>query len=48
MFMSTYGMAIDTILQCFILDEELNKEKGRAPQYTPELLQDFLSKHDKS
>lgn len=31
LIMSVYGMAADTILHCFLIDEELNKEKGRPP-----------------
>lgn len=40
--MSVYGMAVDTILQCFCLDEELNKTKGRDAQNAPGPLRDFM------
>lgn len=44
--MSVYGMAIDTILQCFCLDEELNRTKGKDPQHAPGPLRDFMSHVD--
>jgi len=28
LFMSVYGMAVDAILHCFLLDEELSKQTG--------------------
>jgi tetrahydromethanopterin S-methyltransferase subunit C len=31
LIMSVFGMAMDTILHCFILDEYLNKKNGRDP-----------------
>lgn len=42
--MSVYGMAIDSILQCYCLDEELNKKKGRDPAHSPAPLRDFMDK----
>jgi len=30
MFMSVWGMAADTILQCYCIDKELNMDKGKA------------------
>ena len=44
LFITVYGMAIDAILHCFLLDEELSKTKGRNPSFTPEYLRDFLDK----
>jgi len=47
-FMSVYGMAIDSILMCFLYDEEL--AKGRAikiPKHCPELLQEFFDSNEK-
>lgn len=41
-FMSVYDMSIDTILQCFFLDEELAKSNanyvGHQPSYIKELM----------
>lgn len=42
LFMSVYGMAADTCLQCFIVDSELNKTKGRDPQNAPAPLREFM------
>eukprot|EP01017_Pseudomicrothorax_dubius_P022500 TRINITY_DN24371_c0_g1_i1.p1 TRINITY_DN24371_c0_g1~~TRINITY_DN24371_c0_g1_i1.p1 ORF type:complete len:655 (+),score=109.81 TRINITY_DN24371_c0_g1_i1:198-2162(+) len=44
MFMSVYGMACDTIMQCFCTDEENQKEKGREPKHAPEVLKEFFAK----
>lgn len=44
MIMTVYGMAVDAILHCFILDESLGAKKGKGPSYTPEYLKDFLAK----
>ena len=36
LFMSVYGMAIDTILQCFLYDEEIQKGRGNSkPSHCP-------------
>lgn len=45
--MSVYGMAIDSILQCYCLDEELNKKKGRDPAHSPGPLRAFMDKVEK-
>ena len=47
MFMSVYGLAITAVLQCFLADKELNKKKGRDPQFTPAPLRTFLDKYEK-
>lgn len=40
LFMSIYSVAMDTILQCFIVDESNQKEKGgKTALYAPEELQ---------
>jgi len=44
LFMSLYGMAVDTILHCFLLDEELCSKNSRPPQHAPEQLKSFLDK----
>ena len=31
LFMTVYGMAVDAILHCFLLDEELAKKHGSTP-----------------
>lgn len=47
-FMSVYSMSIDTILQCFFLDEELAKTNpnyvGHQPSYIKELIGDIDKK----
>jgi hypothetical protein len=45
--MSIYGMACDTILQCFCVDEETQKAKGRDPKHCPEPLRDLFDKIEK-
>jgi hypothetical protein len=40
--MLVFGQSATTILHCFILDEEINKTKGRDPVHTPEPLREFL------
>jgi len=40
MFMSVWGMAADTILQCFCIDKELTK--GKYNNYTPDKLRAFV------
>eukprot|EP00828_Plagiopyla_frontata_P032760 TRINITY_DN4262_c0_g2_i4.p1 TRINITY_DN4262_c0_g2~~TRINITY_DN4262_c0_g2_i4.p1 ORF type:complete len:280 (+),score=21.48 TRINITY_DN4262_c0_g2_i4:77-916(+) len=43
LYMSIYGMAVDSILHCFILDEQLGKHGGKGgPSHTPEPLQEFI------
>lgn len=45
LFMLVLGMALDTIMHCFILDEEISKSKGGSEaRNTPGPLRDFLSK----
>jgi len=46
-FMNVYGLAGDTILACFILDEQLQKKRNGAALHCPESLKDFLAKHKK-
>lgn len=44
-FMSVFSFACDTILQCFLLDEELGEQgKGRPESNRPPLMNDFISK----
>ena len=44
-FMSVFSFASDTILQCFLLDEELGAQgKGRPPANRPPLMNDFIDK----
>jgi hypothetical protein len=44
-FMSVFSFASDTILQCFLLDEELGAQgKGRPPGNRPPLMNDFIAK----
>jgi hypothetical protein len=37
--MNVFGLAVDTTLQCFVADEELN---GQVGDHTPEELKRFL------
>jgi hypothetical protein len=48
MFMTVYGMAADTILACFVVDEELNSQKNAPPRHCPETLKSFLDKQKKN
>ena len=44
-FMSIFSFASDTILQCFLLDEELGAQgKGRPESNRPPLMNDFIAK----
>lgn len=46
LFMTVLGMALSTIMHCFILDEELAKSGGgNQASHTPGPLRDFLSKN---
>lgn len=38
--MGVFGMAVDTALQCFVMDEELN---GTVGDHTPPQLKQFLA-----
>ena len=38
--MNVFAMSVDSILQCFVADEELNK--GEDMGYTPKELKKFL------
>jgi len=46
-FMTIYGLAADAILVCFIVDEQLQKEKNAPPLHCPESLKEFLDKNKK-
>jgi len=41
-FMNVYGMAADTILACFIVDEEIHSKKNSPALHCPESLKTFL------
>lgn len=44
-FMAVYSMAVDAILQCYLLDDELSKARGDfAPRHAPYPLLDFMGK----
>jgi hypothetical protein len=48
LFMNVFAMAVDSVLQCFVADEELNSSGGGGgAQYTPELLKGFLKDPNK-
>ena len=42
MFMSVWGMATDSIMQCFCIDKELNHGSGKANLYCPQQLLDLI------
>lgn len=43
LFMSVYSIAMDTLLQCFIVDETNQKGKGKgAPVYAPADLAELM------
>jgi len=44
LFMNVFGLAVDSVLQCFVADEEL--AGGGGAQYTPEELKKFLKDKD--
>lgn len=44
LFMSVYGMACDSILHCFLADEELSAKNRGGPSHSPEILSDFMGK----
>jgi len=46
-YMTVYGLAADTILACFIVDEEINKKKNAPPRHCPTSLRSFLDEHKK-
>ena len=48
LFMNIYGIAIDTILQCAIVDEEVHKAENSPPKFCPEPLRDFFAEYDTS
>ena len=44
MFMGIYGLGADTIVQCFLVDQEIQeKVNGGAAQFCPEELREFFS-----
>lgn len=47
-FMSVYGLAADTILACFVVDEELSKKKNAPPRHCPESLKSFIDRNKKN
>lgn len=44
LIMSVYSMACDTILHCFLADEELMAKDGQAPQHAPTPLIEFMGR----
>jgi len=46
-FMSVYGMAIDTIMLSFLHSEDIAKHKGmQRPAYIPDTLASFFEDYD--
>ena len=48
LFLNIYGMAADTILACFVLDEEIQKKRNAPPLHCPSSLRGFIDKHRKN
>jgi len=46
-FMSVYGMAIDTILMCFLYDEKQAEHLPDKKMRAPSTLSSFFDSHDK-
>jgi hypothetical protein len=47
LFMAVYSIAMDTILQCFIVDETTQKEKGgKAALYAPAEIAELIDTAD--
>jgi hypothetical protein len=46
-FMTVYGLAADTILACFIVDEQINKQKNAPPRHCPPSLRSFIDENRK-
>jgi hypothetical protein len=46
-FMTVYGLAADTILACFVTDEELSKKKNAPARHCPASLRDFIDSNKK-
>lgn len=44
LFMNVYGMAVDSILMCYIVDSELNRSNGGAKSVPPSL-KEFLNEY---
>jgi len=40
--MNVFGLAVDTVLQCFVADEEMNKDRTEKSECTPEQLGKFM------
>jgi hypothetical protein len=45
LFMSVYGMAANTILHCFCLDEKLQEAERAPPRHCPDQLKAFIDEH---
>ena len=46
-FISIFSFAADTVLQCYLLDEELGANaQGRPPSNRPPLMNDFIDRAD--
>jgi hypothetical protein len=45
-FLSVFSFSATTILQCFIIDQELSTKAGRSAQHTPDSLKEFLEIND--
>lgn len=46
-FLSVYGMAIDTILMCYLYDEKMHKGNTEGKMRAPSTLKEFFEKHDR-
>jgi len=47
-FMTVYGLAADAILACFIVDEQISKQKNAPARHCPESLKSFIDENRKN
>lgn len=45
MFMNLYGMGVDTLLMCYLVDYELHKNEG-GPKSAPPSLKEYVSEYE--
>lgn len=45
MFMNIYGMGVDTLLMCYIVDYEVNRSEG-GPKSVPNTFKEYVSEYE--
>jgi hypothetical protein len=48
LYMNVFGLAVDTMLQCFIATEEMKISKDEASEFVPKPLLSFFSRNEKN